>query len=71
MVSGRLSGHASDRAATKGGRLGRRCHAIVGPVTESAVPITMASPAERVFPTLKPARVPLNAIASIYRVFAQ
>ena len=71
MVSGRLSGYAPDRAATEGVRPGRRCHAIVGPVTESAVPITMASPAERVFPTLKPARVSLNAIASIYPVFAK
>ena len=28
-----------------------QCHAIVGSVTESAVPITVASPAERVFLT--------------------
>jgi len=44
------------------GQEGRRCHAIVGSVTESAVPITVASPAESVFLTLTPAQMSRSAV---------
>jgi hypothetical protein len=39
-----------------------QCHAIVGSVTESAVPITVASLVERVFLTLTPAQMSRSAV---------